>query len=55
MKTKKVTISFTAYVDEDAVDEIVRHVDHHLDYLVNLSEYPEIKGVCDAKATPCDS
>lgn len=49
MKTKKVTISFTAYVDEDSVDELKRHADHHADWMLNLREYPEIKGVINGK------
>ena len=49
MKTVKVKISFEAYVDPDSVDELKRHADHHADWMLNLREYPEIKGVFNGK------
>ena len=48
-KTKKVKISITAYVDPDAIEELKRHMDHHADWILNLHEYPEIKGICNGK------
>lgn len=49
MKTKKVKISFEVYVDEDSVDELKRHADHHANWMLNFHEYPEIKGIINGK------
>ena len=48
-KTTKVKISVTAYVEPDSIEELKRHADHHIEWLLNLHDYPEIKGVCNAK------
>ena len=45
---KEITISFKATVDEKSVEELKRIVDHHLNWLINLDEFPEIKTVYDA-------
>lgn len=54
MKTVKVRISFDAYVDPDAVNDLKRHVDHHADWILNLHEYPEIKGIFNGQVKKID-
>ena len=46
--TKEITISFKATVDKKSIEELKRIIDHHLDWLVNLDEFAEIKTVYDA-------
>lgn len=50
----KVTISFDANVSSEHVEELKRIVDHHIDWLLNLNEFTEIKGIWNAKLIPED-
>ena len=43
-KLKTLKLSMLLDVDEDKVDEILK-LTHHIDYLVDLDSFPEIKGV----------
>ena len=45
---KKVNVSFTAYIEERALEDFLRCVDHHIDWLLDLYDFPEIKEVCNA-------
>lgn len=39
---KEITITFKALVNEDGIDDIVKAVNHHIDWLINLDEWNEI-------------
>ena len=45
---KTVTITFKAEVDDNGVEELKRCVDHHIDRLLDLDSWPEIRTVYDA-------
>ena len=47
---KSVKITFTAEVEDDKVDELKKTVDHHLDHLIDVDSWPEIKNIYNAKA-----
>ena len=36
-------ISFNIEINEEDYDELERIIDHHLDYLVNTEDFPEIQ------------
>ena len=42
-----VTISFKADIDNNALEEITKATTNHLDWLLDLESYPEIKSVFD--------
>lgn len=46
MKDVKVTMYFE--VNENAIEEI-KKLEHHVEYLLNLEEYPEIESVYGVK------
>jgi hypothetical protein len=41
---KKVKVVMYLEVEENKIEEI-KKLEHHVDYLLNLEEYPEIKSV----------
>ena len=45
----KVKITFNAEVEDDFVEELKRMVDHHMDYLIDLDDNPEITSISDAE------
>ena len=47
MKTLKV--EFLIDIENDAVDKMKTVIDHHIDYLLDLESFPEIKSVYKAK------
>lgn len=48
-KMKTMEINFKVVVDEDAVDELKKCINHHIDRLLDLENWPEIRSVYDAK------
>ena len=44
----KAKITFEIEVEETFLEELKRQVDHHIDYLINTTEYPEIKAIYNA-------
>lgn len=45
---KKVKVVMYLEVEENKIEEI-KKLEHHVDYLLNLEEYPEIKSVYGVK------
>lgn len=44
-----INVSMKMEVEEKDIEELKRITDHHIDYLLNLDEFPEIKRVFDVK------
>lgn len=44
-----VQISFKAEIDDEFLPEIIRIVDHHLDYLIDLDSISEIKNLYEGE------
>ena len=49
-----VRISFNAEIDDSFLGELQRIVDHHLDYLVDLADNPEIKSLSEGEVEELD-
>ena len=49
MAIKTARVSFDIDIDEEAVDELKRAVDHHMESLVDLEGWPEIHYVHNAR------
>lgn len=42
-------VEFDVDIKKEFVDEFSRIIDHHIEYMIDLSEFPEIKGIGNAK------
>ncbi len=51
---KRVKVSFEAQIDDEFLEELNRIVDHHLDYLIDLDDNPEIKELSDGEVEELD-
>lgn len=48
-KTIVTQITLKAEIDAEFYSELKGIIEHHIDYIMDLGEFPEIKGIFDAK------
>ena len=44
-RTLNCHVTFNVEIDEDFKEEFERIIDHHIDALIDIESYPEIKGI----------